>query len=85
MKDFDLLTTEDVAERLGVSVRTVQKWVKLGILPSIETTIRAGGGPVRLIRVSDLAGFQRPRRGRPPRQEAQPQDAGGGQAGEVAE
>lgn len=67
MKDFDLLTTEQAAERLGVSRRLVQLWVKRGTLPSLTTAIRSGGGFVRLIKAEDLVGFEKPRRGRPPK------------------
>lgn len=38
--DADAMTTAKAAERLGVSVQTVQKWVDAGVLPAWKT---AGG------------------------------------------
>lgn len=72
----DLLTTGQAAERLGVTRRVVQLWVKRGILPSVTTAIRSGGGFVRLIPAEALIGFEKPKRGRPPRpaQETDPQE-----------
>ncbi len=33
MADFDLLTMEQVAQRLGVSLKTVYRWIESGELP----------------------------------------------------
>jgi excisionase family DNA binding protein len=33
MADFDLLTMEQVAKRLGVSLKTVYRWIESGELP----------------------------------------------------
>jgi excisionase family DNA binding protein len=33
MADFDLLTMEEVAKRLGVSLKTVYRWIDSGELP----------------------------------------------------
>lgn len=33
MADFDLLTMEQVAKRLGVSLKTVYRWIDAGELP----------------------------------------------------
>ena len=40
----EILTTEEVAQRLGASVVTVRKWVRDGQIPSI----RVGGRFIRL-------------------------------------
>ncbi len=33
MADYDLLTMEEVAKRLGVSLKTVYRWIESGELP----------------------------------------------------
>lgn len=63
MEDF--LTTDQVAERLGVSVAAVQSWIRKGKLQAIKTTIRTGTGVIYLVPAEVLLTFQRPKMGRP--------------------
>ena len=64
-----MLKVPDVAERLDVLTSTVRIWCRSGRFPNAvqEETLR---GPVWLIPESDLDGFERRGRGRPPK--AQP-------------
>ena len=48
-----MLTTRQVAERLGVSLRTVQLWVEAGVLPAARTP--GGHRRIRQSAVRDLA------------------------------
>ncbi|MBD0273395.1 MAG: helix-turn-helix domain-containing protein [Acetobacteraceae bacterium] len=59
MADDPLLTDDDVAERLGVSPRTVRRWRRKGLLPFVKAA-----GTVR-IRQSDYDRTFRPRGGGP--------------------
>lgn len=54
------LTKQDVAERFGVTLRTVHGWYQRGLLPGLMSDNR-----VLMFRPSDVATFQRPRPGRP--------------------
>jgi excisionase family DNA binding protein len=57
----ELLSTSDVASRLNVSERTVQSWIAGGLLPARKV------GGVHIIFAQDLASFEPPKKGRPPR------------------
>ena len=61
----DLLTTEQVAERLEMPKRTVQAWVARGVLPSVDTPVKSGTGTVSLIPAEALETFERPKVGYP--------------------
>ncbi|HEX7314481.1 MAG TPA: helix-turn-helix domain-containing protein [Pyrinomonadaceae bacterium] len=63
-----MLKVPEVAERLGVLTSTVRIWCRSGRFPNAvqETTLR---GPVWLIPESDLVGFEKRGRGRPPKKE----------------
>jgi excisionase family DNA binding protein len=50
-----LLTTEEVAEQLGVTMRTVQRWIKLGVLPHYE--FGQGKGATYRVDPQELEGF----------------------------
>lgn len=50
-----LLTVTDCADRWSVSARTVQKWIKAGIVPSI----RLGKRPLIRIALSDIEAVER--------------------------
>lgn len=52
-----MLTTREVAERCGVSAKTVGRWVDAGILPGVFTT-----GGHRRIRLDDVQRFVESRR-----------------------
>lgn len=67
------LTIAEVAERLGVEVRTVQKWLQRAEQDGEEIFIGAyrAGKRTWLIPQSALIGFQRPRMGRPKRKREQ--------------
>lgn len=67
----DWLSVEQAAERLGVPPRTVRRWIKLRHLAAIDTGIKTGTGTIHLIPAAALAGFVRPRMGRPRKAEAQ--------------
>lgn len=58
-----MLSTTEVAERLGVTRATVRNWCERGLLPGAQ---RIGEGPraTWAIPESALEGFERPRRGR---------------------
>lgn len=60
------LTTSAVADRLDVAQPTVKLWCRQGRFPNayLEDTPR---GSVWRIPESDLKGFQKPERGRPPK------------------
>jgi excisionase family DNA binding protein len=61
MADERLLTTPEVAERLGVSVRRVQALIKAGRLPSQQF------GRDHVIKESDLKLVEDRKPGRPPK------------------
>lgn len=63
----DDLTVAEVAARLGVEVRTVQKWLQRAERDGEEIFIGAyrAGKRTWLIPESALENFQRPRMGRP--------------------
>lgn len=58
-----MLSTTDVANRLGVTRATVRNWCERGLLPGAE---KIGEGPraTWVIPEAALEGFQQPRRGR---------------------
>ena len=55
--DDEILTVPEVAKRAKVSARTVWRWEKEGVLPSVRV-----GGLVRF-RASDVDALMTPRRG----------------------
>jgi excisionase family DNA binding protein len=59
-----MLTTQEVAEQLGVAYQTVMAWIYQGKFPGAkkEETPR---GDYYLIPQSDVTGFEKPKRGRP--------------------
>jgi len=61
-----MLKVPDVAARLNVLTSTVRIWCRSGRFPNAvtEDTLR---GPVWLIPESDLTGFEKRGRGRPPK------------------
>ncbi len=61
-----MLKVPDVAERLNVLTSTIRIWCRNGRFPNAvhEETLR---GPVWLIPESDLKGFEKRERGRPPK------------------
>ena len=65
MKKDNILTTPEVAERLGVSIRRVQALISAGRLPSQQY------GREHLIKESDLKLVEVRKRGRPPKQESE--------------
>jgi hypothetical protein len=64
-----MLKVPDVAARLNVLTSTVRIWCRSGRFPNAVTegTLR---GPVWLIPESDLTGFEKRGRGRPPKLKA---------------
>lgn len=62
-----MLKVPEVAERLDVLTSTVRIWCRNGRFPNAvtEETLR---GPVWLIPESDLQGFEKRGRGRPPKE-----------------
>ena len=52
MSDYDLLTMEQVAQRLGVSLKTIYRWIDSGELPVSQL-----GGRVYRIFERDLIKF----------------------------
>ena len=65
MQELGLLTTAEVAQRLGVAVRTVQAWCRAGRFPHAVQVGAGGHGSPWVIPEADLATFQRPPMGRP--------------------
>jgi transcriptional regulator with XRE-family HTH domain len=59
------LTTSEVAERLGVGKSTVNLWCNQCRFPNAEH-VEEARGPVWYIPESDLVGFEKPQKGRPP-------------------
>ncbi len=59
-----MLTTQEVAEQLGVAYQTVMAWIYQGKFPNTqkEETPR---GDYYLIPQSDVNSFEKPKRGRP--------------------
>lgn len=55
-KDEDMLTAEEVAEKLRVNVATIRRWIRQGKLPAIELV-----GQYRILR-SDYEKFLEQRR-----------------------
>ena len=60
-----MLTPEEVAERLGVAPITVRRWCAKGQISALKEGSKYRGS--WLIPESALAGFERPRPGRPRR------------------
>jgi transcriptional regulator with XRE-family HTH domain len=60
------LTTSEVAQRLGVGKSTVNLWCNQGRFPNAEH-VEEARGPVWYIPDSDLVGFEKPAKGRPPK------------------
>jgi excisionase family DNA binding protein len=60
-----MLTTQEAADLMGVAYQTVMAWVYQGKFPNAqkEETPR---GIYYLIPMSDINGFEKPKRGRPP-------------------
>lgn len=56
----DHLTTAEVARELGVDVKLVQAWTRTGAMPS-----KVINRNFRIIPLTALKNFTRPRRGRP--------------------
>jgi excisionase family DNA binding protein len=61
----EMLTTSQVAERLGVGRSTVNLWCRQGKFPNAEARQEVIGN-VWYVPESDLEGFQPPKMGRPP-------------------
>jgi excisionase family DNA binding protein len=61
--DETYYTTEEIAERLKVSKRTVQRWIAVGTLRGYRLSAQAGS--VRVAE-SDLRKFLEERQSRPP-------------------
>lgn len=59
-----MLTTQQIANELGVAYQTVMAWIYKGFFPNakMEETPR---GPYYLVPRSDLRDFKAPKRGRP--------------------
>lgn len=63
MVDDQALTTEQAAEMSGVSIATVQRWIKDRDLPAVSAPAVGKGRPSRLIKKSDLVAFNQRRLG----------------------
>ena len=61
------LTVREVAERLGAGESSVRMWCIQGKFPSAEV-LETPRGPVWFIPETDLEGFEKRERGRPPKQ-----------------
>jgi len=61
------LTTAQVAERLDVSHPTVKLWCRQGKFPHAEL-LETQRGPVWQIPAGDLTDFEKPKRGRIPKE-----------------
>jgi hypothetical protein len=59
------LTTQQIAERYGVSQRTANHWCLQKRFPNALHTVKTGIGRIWLVPESDLDGFEPPARGRP--------------------
>jgi hypothetical protein len=73
------LSTAQVAERIGVSERTVRLWCKQGKFPNAHTK-ETPFGDYWIIPESDLNGFERPQPGRPSKQAGSTEKAATGRA-----
>lgn len=62
----EMLTTSQVAERLGVGRSTVNLWCRQGRFPNAEARQEVIGS-VWYVPVSDLENFTPPKMGRPPK------------------
>lgn len=54
---LETLSAAEVAERLGISVRTVWRRIEEGELPAVQAAPKPGLTPVTRIRVEDLEAF----------------------------
>jgi hypothetical protein len=70
----EMLTTQQIADELGVAYQTVMAWLYKGFFPNAqkEDTPR---GPYYLVPRSDLRTFKAPKRGRPSKSETQAETA----------
>lgn len=59
------LTTAEVAERFGVTIKTVNNWYHAGFFPHAIEGPKTGRGRTHLIPECDLVGFVPPQPGRP--------------------
>ena len=57
---MEQITLAEAARRTGIPARTLRTWCMSGRLPSVAVTSR-----LRLVRLADLAGLKRPKRGNP--------------------
>jgi excisionase family DNA binding protein len=65
----EMLTTSQVAERLGVGRSTVNLWCRQGKFPNAEARQEVIGN-VWYVPEGDLKNFQPPKMGRPPKHKA---------------
>lgn len=65
-KNVKKLTTREVAELTGAGESSVRMWCKKGRFPNAES-LDTPRGPVWLIPETDLQGFEKRERGRPPK------------------
>lgn len=63
LADHGLETVADACARMGWAAKTVQNWVKGGLLPAV--VLGTGRGSTFLLRVKDVTAFAPPPRGRP--------------------
>ena len=65
-RDEEMLTTNEIMQRLEAPYQTVVSWIKKGLFPNAkrEETPR---GPVWYVPAGDVEAFERPPMGRPPK------------------
>ena len=62
---MNLLTTAEVARRLGRTSQTVRTWIKTGLLPAQGVTGESSAVVVYLVSEADVEAFTPPARGCP--------------------
>ena len=69
MSKKTMLTTQEAAERLSVAYQTIMAWIYAGKFPNAqkEETPR---GIYYLIPLADVNSFEKPKRGRPAKEQA---------------
>lgn len=72
---FGLMTVGEACARYGWAAKTVQNWVRAGLLPAVVVGAGRGGGSF-LLPAADVEAFTPPPRGRPPAKPKKPAPKG---------
>jgi hypothetical protein len=66
LAEFGLELVSEACARKGWAAKTVQNWIRAGLLPAV--VLGTGRGATFLVRIKDVDDFEPPPRGRPPKE-----------------